>query len=261
MTTVDFITELFCRVDDAMRDVRRHSQAKLAPSEIVTLALLYALKGAGSRAFWRWLIRDYQPLFPHLPDRTRLLRLFAVHQAWADRFLAEPTLLGVADTFGIELCHPMREGRSPEQLGAKGVSNHRWIVGVKLGYVVTSRGLIVEWDLDTANVHDNTFTDLVAGLETQMGIYTDSSFHRKEGDPANMVVCERGTRNQRMVIETVLSMLTGVCGAKRMRHRVWEHLTARISFLLAVFNIVVQWAGARVDEAGRVRLSIAEFSL
>ena len=44
MTTLDFITELFCRVDDAMRDVPKHSQAKLYPSEIVTLAILFALK-------------------------------------------------------------------------------------------------------------------------------------------------------------------------------------------------------------------------
>ncbi len=85
MTTVDFITELFCRVADAMRDVRRHRQAKLAPSEIVILAL----RAARAR---RGLVRDYQPLFPHLPDRRRLLRLSAVHQAWADRFLADLTL-------------------------------------------------------------------------------------------------------------------------------------------------------------------------
>ena len=44
MNTIDFITELFCRVDDEV-DEDRHPQAKLYPSEEVTLALLYALKG------------------------------------------------------------------------------------------------------------------------------------------------------------------------------------------------------------------------
>lgn len=29
MTTIDFITELFCRVDDALMGVRKHSQAVL----------------------------------------------------------------------------------------------------------------------------------------------------------------------------------------------------------------------------------------
>ena len=41
-------------------------------------------------------------------------------------------MLGVIDTYGIELIHPMREGRSPQQIGRKGLSNHRWIVGGKL---------------------------------------------------------------------------------------------------------------------------------
>jgi hypothetical protein len=84
---------------------------------------LFAIKGVGDRAFYRWLERDWRHLFPRLPERTRLFRLFKVHQAWTKRFLADPTLLGVADTYGIELLHPMREGRSERQIGKKGKSN------------------------------------------------------------------------------------------------------------------------------------------
>src|SRR6266849_6151378 len=62
--------------------------------------------------------------FPQLPERTRLFRLFKTHQAWTQVFLAAPTVLGVIDTYGIELIHPMREGRSPQQIGRKGLSNH-----------------------------------------------------------------------------------------------------------------------------------------
>jgi hypothetical protein len=40
-------------------------------------------------------------------------------------FLAAPTVLEVIDTSGIELIHPMREGHSPQQIGRKGLSNHR----------------------------------------------------------------------------------------------------------------------------------------
>ena len=98
MSTQDFITELFCRVDDQMRDVPKHSQASLHPSEVVTLALLFAIKGVGNRAFYRWVKRDYLPLFPTLPERTRLFRLFAAHQEWSARFMADPTVLGVVDT-------------------------------------------------------------------------------------------------------------------------------------------------------------------
>jgi hypothetical protein len=34
MSTLDFIIELFCRIDDALKDVPKHSQAKLYPSEV-----------------------------------------------------------------------------------------------------------------------------------------------------------------------------------------------------------------------------------
>ena len=62
MTTQDFIIALFYAVDQEMLAVPKHPDAKLYPSEVVTLALLYAIKGGGTRAFYRWLTRDYLPL-------------------------------------------------------------------------------------------------------------------------------------------------------------------------------------------------------
>jgi hypothetical protein len=138
MTTIDFITALFYQVDEQMCAMPKHPQARLWPSEVVTLGLLHALKGVGNRAFYRWLTRDYRPLFPRLSERTRLFRLLKTHQDWTQAFLAAPTVLGVIDTYGVELIHPMREGRSPQQIGRKGLSNHRGIVGGKLCLVLNS---------------------------------------------------------------------------------------------------------------------------
>src|SRR5215470_5636029 len=73
-----------------------------------------------------------------------------------------------------------------QQIGRKGLSNHRWIVGGKLCLVVTQYGLVVAWACDTA-------------------------FHAAEGDPANLKLCRRGEWEERIRIETVLSMLTLVC--------------------------------------------------
>ena len=261
MTTQDFITELFCRVDDAMPAIRKHPQALLYPSELVTLGILFALKGVGNRAFWRWLTRDYRDLFPKLPERTRFFRLLQTHQDWTNYFLADPTVLGVIDTYGIELIHPIREGRSPAQIGKKGVSNHRWIVGGKLALVLNQWGLVVDWDCDSDNVHDNTFQPLVAQFADQMVVLSDNSFHRAEGDPVNLKICQRGTWNVRLVIETVLSMLTVVSHFKKVGHRVWEAFQARLAFTLAAFNLLVQWHGLQTDATGFIQLSIAEFSL
>jgi hypothetical protein len=54
MTIHEFTTELFCRIDDATAHQQKHSQARLHPSEMGTLGLLFALKGVGNRAFYRW---------------------------------------------------------------------------------------------------------------------------------------------------------------------------------------------------------------
>jgi hypothetical protein len=79
-----------------LHTISKHPHATLWPSEVVTLGILHTLKGVGNRAFYRWLTRDYRGLFPHLPERTRLFRLFSPHQAWTAAFLATPTVLGAS---------------------------------------------------------------------------------------------------------------------------------------------------------------------
>jgi hypothetical protein len=54
MTTIDIIISVFCLVDDRMEEVPKHPQAKLYPSELVAIGLLFALKGDHFRAFYRW---------------------------------------------------------------------------------------------------------------------------------------------------------------------------------------------------------------
>jgi hypothetical protein len=260
-TTIEFITALFCQVDDHLAGLPKHPAAHLWPSEVVTLGLLHALKGGGNRPFYRWLTRDYRPLFPRLPERTRLFRLFVTHQDWTRVFLAAPTVLGVIDTYGIELLHPMREGRSPQQIGRKGVSNHRWIVGGKLCLVLNQWGLVVAWACATANVADNTFQWLIRQFEERMIVLSDTGFHAAEGDPSNLKLCPRGEWEDRMLVETVLSMLTLVCHFKKVMHRVWTYFHARLAFTMAAFNVLVQWYGFQPTASGFVPLSMAEFSL
>ena len=261
MTTQDFIIGLFCRVDDQMKEVPKHSQAALHPSEIVTLAFMFAIKGVGNRPFYRWLKRDFEHLFPSLPERTRLFRLFKTHRAWTKAFMAEPTVLGVIDSYGIELIHPIREGRSRRQYGRKGLSNRCWIVGGKLCLLLNKLGLVVACDCDTANVSDTVFQPLIKHYEETMIVCGDTGFHAKEGDPSNLKVCLRGAWNQRMMVETVLSMLTLVNHFKKVMHREWAYFQMRLAYTMAAFNMLVQWHGLEPDDEGVVHLSIAEFSL
>jgi hypothetical protein len=261
MTNEDFITEFFCRIDDVMIDVAKHSQANLHPSEVVTIAFLFALKGGHGRAFYRWIDRNWRHLFPKLPCRTRLFRLFVSHKKLTDWFMADPSILGVIDSYGIELIHPVREGRSEKQIGKKGISNKRWIVGGKLCLLLNNLGLIVDWEFDTANVYDAVFHPIIEAVADWMVVLADSHFHSAEGDPANLKICPRGVWNERMVIETVLSMLTTIAGFKKVFHRTWPQFQARLAFTMGLFNVLAQWYGLPANADGFVPLSIAEFSL
>ena len=147
--------------------------------------------------------RDCSSLFPRLPERTRLFRLFTTYQDWAQRFLADPTVLGIVDSYGIELVHPIREGRS----------DNRWIVGGKLCFVLNQRGQVVAWEVATANVHDAAFHPLIERLIDESVVLT-------------------GSGNVRMVVETVLSMLTVVCHFKRVSHRGRSCLPARLTWAM-----------------------------
>jgi len=261
MTTEDFISELFYRVDEAMKNIPKHPLASLWPSETVTLGILFALKGVGNRAFSRWLSRDWRPLFPPLPERSRFFRLLVTHRTWTDEFLAPPSVLGVVDSYGVELLHPMREGRSAQQIGRKGKSNHRWIVGGKLCLLLNKLGLVVAWDCAGANAPDTAFHALSEPFADEMIVLSDTAFHAKLGDPTNLKICERGLWNTRRLVETVLSMVTGVCHLKKVAHRTWAAFQTRLAFTLATFNLLVPWHGLKPDAHGFVPLSLAEFSL
>jgi hypothetical protein len=152
----------------------------------------------------------------------------------------------------------VRADPSEGQIGRKGLSNHRWIIGAKLAYLVNQYGLIVAWDYAATNAVDNTFGELIAD---KMVVLTDSAFHRKEGDSLNQKVCKRGTWNGRMVVETILSLLTNVCRLKKASQRTWAGLHARRPYTMAVFNTFVLWNRVSVNEHGTIHLSIAEFAL
>ncbi|MBI3973993.1 MAG: hypothetical protein HY332_22165 [Chloroflexi bacterium] len=95
----------------------------------------------------------------------------------------------------------------------------------------------------------------MAGVQDTTVVLADANFHRAAGDPPNLKVYPRGEWNQRMLVETVLSMLTLVCHFKNVMHRVWDDFCARLAYTMAAFNLLVQWDGLQPDEEGFIPLS------
>ena len=69
------------------------------------------------------------------------------------------------------------------------------------------------------NRPDQDFNSLVAALDGQTITLSDLGFRCAEGAPDNLKVCAKRTWNARMIVETSFSMITVVCGAKKLFHQ------------------------------------------
>jgi hypothetical protein len=260
--TADCVIALFCVVDERLGPLPKHPQAHRWPSEAVTLGLLYALKGGSFRSFDHWLHREVAPLFGRsgLPERTRLLRVLRRHRPLTDRFLAAPTVFTIIDTYGIELLHPWRYRRSHAQVGKKGWSNHRWIVGLKLCWLINARGEVVAWAWSTANTHDRRFLPLVAALEGRSITLADSGFAGRPS-PANLKPCPRGTWNERMLIETLFSLVHRVCHLKYLWHRATAYLDMHLAYVAALVNTLLLLNARATPHLPYPPLRLAQYAL
>lgn len=261
MKMEDLIVTLFVKVDDAMKTVKHHAQQELAPSEVVTLALLYVIKGTGKRPFYRWAEENWRHFFPRLPERTRFFRRLWNQRHWTALFLADPTLLGCIDSYGVEFIHPVREIQKRPRIARKGLSNKRWIVGGKVCIELNHLGQIVDFSTAAANTHDSAFLELPKRIDSTTVVLGDGHFHDKDGLVTNVKVCKRGCWNDRMMIETVFSMMTRLWGTKKRDTRSWEAFEVFWAYAAAAFNLLIAWHGLKADPSGIVRLSIKEFVL
>jgi len=260
MTTELIIILIFCSVDNGLGNMPKERNAKLYPSEVVTIGILFALKGGHFRAFYRWLKRDYDGLFGGLPERTALQRQLRRHEHHADQLLAEPSLLNVIDSFPIELLFPIRQGRSSRQIGTKSRDKGRWSIGLKLCWIINRLGQVVGWHWLPMNHSDQDVLLLVDLLVEDGLVLADLGFRCKAGIPDNLKLCLKGTWNDRMWMETTFSLLTVVCHAKQMFHRTAHHLQVRLAYTAAMFNVLIGLERQlHPDDPFRTRL--AEFSL
>jgi hypothetical protein len=94
-----------------------------------------------------------------------------------------------------------------------------------------------------------------------MLVLSDTAFPAAEGDPTNRKFCQPGEWQDRLSVETVLSILTAVCHCKRGMPREWTSVHARLAFAMAAFHVLVQWHGFSPSTSGFVPLSMAELSL
>lgn len=179
--------------------------------------------------------------------------------------MAQPSFFTVLDSYPIETIHPRRAGRSPNQLGRKSKDKGRWSVGLKLCWIVNDTGAVVNFGWSSMNAPDQIFHGLAQRLEGQSVVLADWGFRSKTGVPDNLKLCKKGTWNERMQVETALSMVTRVLNLKHMEHRVSHYVTAHLAYALTVYNLLLEFSRELLGWVDcpekRFRMSIAHFSL
>lgn len=84
-------------------------------------------------------------------------------------------------------------------------------MGIKLCWVRNRQGQVVDGDWAPLNTHDQHFHPLIERSDGVRIVLGDWGFRWKDGIPANLKLCQKGTWNERMCVETALSMVTVVC--------------------------------------------------
>jgi hypothetical protein len=120
---------------------------------------------------------------------------------------------------------------------------------------------VVDWGWAPLNAHDQEFHPIIERYAGQTIVLSDLGFISADSLPANLKLCGKGTWNERMCVETAFSMVTVVCDLKRIHHRLSQYIEAHLSYVSAMFNILLRLFHHIHPDMDAAKMSIAEFSL
>lgn len=123
------------------------------------------------------------------------------------------------------------------------------------------KGRIVEWYFLTLDHGTKHFNRFAAAFAVQTITLADLGFRDANGALFHLKFCYKGTWNERMVVETVYSMLTVVGDLKKVFHRTPVHLFAYLACVACMFNVLYDLFHRLHPNESLFKSSIAELSL
>jgi hypothetical protein len=103
---------------------------------------------------------------------------------------------------------------------------------------VSQKGDILEWAMDPSNIFDKHFAWIVEHFKVKA--LSDTGFHSKDGAPENLKICHRGKQNERMMLESVFSLIKRLLGLKQIQAKTRQGFELAVSSIFALFNMLLE---------------------
>lgn len=179
MITDDKIIELFCKIDDFMKEYektitsnslsdpslikRRNRKSKLSPSEVMTILILFHLRSYRNlkHFYLTYICEHSRDLFPEVLSYNRFIELqkrvtqpLAVFMKM--HCLGECSGISFIDSTALKVCHYKREKQNKvfQDIAQKSRGTMGWFFGFKLHLVCNDKGDLLEFMLTPGNIDD-----------------------------------------------------------------------------------------------------------
>lgn len=274
MLTEDYITEVFCFIDDMMKKIaenlrKRGPRPKLSDAEVITMEIVGESLGMDcDKSIHRYFRDHWRHLFPALGDRTTFLRQAA--NLWCAKQQIRENLLklllpfgsqvSIADGFPMPVCGFRRAYFSSvfKECAAYGycAAKNFHYYGLKGYLLIDQNGAVLDFGVAPANIDEremlletrNGIAKDVLGdkgficnetLKSEFGaagilLHTPLRANMKDDRPAAEV---KNLNNRRRLIETVIGQLSERFKIEKVRAKDLWHLTVRVGRKLLAHTI------------------------
>ena len=172
---MDYITELFCILDDFCKKFNESLNKALIPdqktklkksalslSEAMTIVVLFHKSGFRFFKFFycQMIVPFWKSAFPKLLSYNRFIeimpRCLQALTSFFHQVKGEDTGISIIDSTKLVVCHNLRIKRNRvfKDLANRGKSSTGWFYGFKLHLIINHLGEIVNLKITSGNIHD-----------------------------------------------------------------------------------------------------------
>ncbi len=254
---MDYITELYCLVDDLWQSVKekidnymisddkKHTnrQSILSLSEMTTLIILFhSMRFRQFKMFYQYVSIFMRREFPRLLSYNRFIELMprciVLLTVLFDSLKGSCTGVSVVDSTPLAVCDNLRISRHKvfDGYAERGKSPTGWFFGFKLHVIINHPGEIISARLTAGNVDDRKpVPDMASGIFGDLfgnKGYLSNSLKRTKRHGHHLITkvrrnmkkvkhtdFEKAVLSKRSVIETVFDELKNLCQIEHSRHR------------------------------------------